>query len=72
MDYRGEKDRLCRLRDSYIKELKNLKLQYTKGKKNVRFNLKIETINDLSQCACDLECILKVTEWKCTRRKGSN
>ena len=85
MGYEGEKDDLFRLRDSYIKELKNLKMELKKRgkhgghrqKKNVRFRLEIEKINErgntsisrLNQCACDLECILKGNEWKCRRRK---
>ena len=38
-------DDLFRLRDSYIKELKNLKMKL-KRTKNVKFNLQIEKINE--------------------------
>ena len=44
-NYENYEDGLFRLRDSYIKELKNLKMKL-KRTKNVKFNLQIEKIND--------------------------
>ena len=44
-NYENYEDGLFRLRDSYIKELKNLKKKL-KRTKNVKFNRQIEKIND--------------------------
>ena len=86
-----KKDQLVYLRNKYITELNQLKTKLKRmessssfqRKKNVRFNLEIEKMDDQGnisqspliqakhsgrQCICDLECILKENTWQCRRK----
>jgi len=90
MGYGDKKDQLADLRNKYITELNQLKATLKRmespsfqRKKNVRFNLEIEKMDDQGnisqssliqekpstrQCICDLECILEGNMWQCRRK----
>ena len=91
MGYGDKKDQLIYLRNKYITELNQLKTKLKRmessssfqRKKNVRFNLEIEKMDDQGnisqspliqekqstrQCICDLECILEGNMWHCRRK----